>query len=1133
MWLYHDQRSVVSEIFRKMKLTILILCVSVFTSLAVGSYSQTTKLTVKMDDTSIKEILNEIEDQSEYRFFYSGDVNVNGKTDVAVENKTVDKILEEVFDGTAVKYRIQGRQVALYVDEVADALNNAQQALTVKGKVTDNTGFALPGVTVVVKGTTQGTITNVDGTYEITNVPSDAVLVFSFVGMKAQEVTVAGQASIDVVLEEETIGLGEVVAIGYGTAKKSDLTGSVTSLNAESLTAMKKADVSQAIQGRMAGVDVRRTNSKPGAPMSIRIRGNTSIQNDIVGKDGVSDDPFKDRSSPLYVVDGIFMENINNINPADIENMDILKDASATAIYGSRGANGVVIVTTKNGVEGKIQVTYDGTFGVNTAANVPNMMTGDRYLDFIDDVLRARQWEGEARSGNATESVWNGFSIDRSSEINGDIENRNVQNRSYYDWLDGFQETGIQTSHNIGFQGGHDGLVYNASVGYLHDEGVIGVEKFDRYTASLSLEKKFNDFISAGIKNYFSYSDREEGSLELFRSTFRLAPTVQPYDDEGKILDIPDSQDSRFYNPIYEKNGSWTTQTKSYNYNASLYLELRPFSWLTYRTSFNPELRSSRYGQHRGLLTKAARNDQKRTRAYYNTTFSDSYTWDNVVNMTFDVMEGHVLKATLISSMYRQQQEGSRIQTRNLDSDSYKFYNTEGGNEIRDYESWYTKETMSSFAARFNYDINGKYLFTFTGRYDGSSMLAEGNKWDFFPSAAFAWRVSEEPFMSEYDWLSNLKLRLSYGEAGNVSGLDPYISQSLLERNSYIDDQGKFIEDLANRELTWEVSKETNIGIDFGIYNNKIRLEADYYNKETDGAIFTRDLMNITGLQGAIGNYGSVRNRGVEIVLNTVNIDRGDFKWTSSINFAKNNNEILKLQGDQDIILPSDNRRHDALIVGEAITAMYALDTDGIWQMDEVAEAAVYNAIPGQRKYVDQQAPGEDGYGVIDENDYVVVGSHEPDWIGGMTNTFNYKDFDFSVMMYTRQGVMGHSEFYANFTTHQGDDAKFNKIDLDYWTPNNPGGKYPMPVIGDSDGQKEWYFEDMSFVRIGNIGLGYSVPSSFLNKFNLKGVRLSLDIQNPFTFTDYEGPDPETGLQNSYGMAYSVRTVLFGINVKL
>ncbi len=1001
------------------------------------------------------------------------------------------------------------------------------------GKIVDTEGNPLPGVNILEKGTTNGTISDLNGKYMISVSSDSAILIFSYVGFLTEEMPAGTETELNMTLLEDLIGLSEVVVVGYGTTKKSDLTGSVTSFNSEQLTGMKKTDVSQAIQGQMAGVDVRRLSSKPGAPMSIKIRGNTVIKNDNVGNDGVSDSPDDDLSKPLYVVDGIFMDDINAINPADIEKMDILKDASATAIYGSRGANGVVIITTKSGFEGKTQITYDGSIGFNQATNIPEMLNGEQYVKFVDDALRAIKWQDAInKGGTPSADVWNNLSVDPATEFIGSNEQSNVANGRYTDWVDKFQKTGVQTSHNVGVFGGSDGLIYNASVGYLKDEGVIGIEEFERYTANVGVEKKFDAIFSAGLKTYFSYSEREEGSKELFRSSFRLAPTVNPYEDNGEIKLIPDEQDQRFLNPIYEEEGAWRVNSRTTRLISNLYINIKPFDWLNFRSTFAPELRAYRYGEHRGLLTKAARNESGRTRAYFNTDFSNSYTWDNIANLDFNILSGHMLKATIISSVYYKQDEGSGIQARNLGSDSYLYYNTEGGTDVRDYSSEYKKQTLASFAGRLNYNIQEKYLFTFTGRYDGSSKLAEGEKWKFFPSAAFAWRVSEENFMGGIDWLNNLKLRLSYGESGNDNPVQPYSSKAFLNSSSYLfGTSGKtamYINSLPNPSLGWERSVETNIGLDIGLFGGKIRLEADFYNKETKQAILDKKLMFVTGLSdGTTGNFGSVRNRGVEFLLKTVNVKTPNFSWETSINFAKNNNEILELEGENEKI---PFGRHGVLEVGESITSMYAYEVDGIWQTDEVDEAAVYDKVPGQYKFVDQQAEGEDGHGVINEEDKVIVGSHDPDWTGGMTNTFRYKTFDFSFMIYTRQGVFGHSEFYQNFASHQGDGAKFNKLDLDYWTPNNQGGEYPLPKIGHPG---EWYFEDMSFVKIGNIGFGYNLPSDLLEGLKISSLRVSVDVQNPFTFTDYKGPDPETGLQNSYGMAYSVRTILFGVNLKL
>ncbi|AUC21068.1 hypothetical protein BTO15_02580 [Polaribacter sejongensis] len=997
---------------------------------------------------------------------------------------------------------------------------------SVSGVVTDEQNQPIPGVSVFIKGTTIGTTTDFDGEYQIKASKSN-VIVFSYLGFKTLEITYNGQSPLTVQLKEDTATLEEIVVVGYGSVKRSDLTGAVSSIGASELTEQKKTDIGQAVKGQVAGVDVRSLSNKPGAPLSIRIRGNTAIRNDAyVGRDGASDDPTLDRTKPLYVVDGIFFEDINILNPADIQQMDILKDASATAIYGSRGANGVVIITTKNGVEGKTVFTYEATMGFRTVANEPDFFTGDEYVAFVDDVIRSREFGKLFNSGTPTVADYN--NIDVSSFINTEIrttneEASNVANRRYTNWIKDYQKTGLQTSHNFGMSGGTNGLVYSASLGYLSDEGVIGIEAYERYNLSLSLSKRVSDKLTVGLKSYLAFSEREEGSRELYRSTQRLAPTVNSRDTDGNLILFPDDQDTRFTNPYYDANGEWTVNTKSLDVIANVFVNYKPTDWVSFKTQFAPNIKTTRFGEFRGLYTKAARNDPSRIQSHYDTYFNTSYSWDNIVDFNFDVAKGHNLKATLISSLYYNQRENGKIETRNFDTNEYLFYNTESGTDIRDYDTEYVKESLASFAGRINYSINDKYLFTFSGRYDGSSKLATDNKWAFFPSAAFAWKISDEDFIHNTDWLSNLKLRLSYGEAGNDTSVSAYDSLAFLSNNDYLFGEsaanGVSVSGLPNSNLTWERTKEFNIGLDFGIIQNRVALSLELYNKKTVGSIFGRTLSPISGFSAAIGNFGSVRNSGIEITLNTRNIQTDNFSWRTSFNFAKNKNEILELDGDLDLLPYED---HGVLQVGQPADAIWSYQRDGIWQLDEIAEADVYGQDPGQRKYVDQNNDG-----VLNDEDKVVLGQLSPDWTAGLTNTFTYKNLDLSIQAYTRQGSYGHSEFNSLSVPWNGDDATFNKVDLDYWTPNNPDSENPALEYG-ANGD---YYTDFDFVRIGNIGLGYQFSDKMLDKLQMSSLRLSVNIQNPFTFTDYEGSDPETGLQNNYNGGYLTKTVLFGLKL--
>ncbi|ANW96662.1 hypothetical protein AXE80_10425 [Wenyingzhuangia fucanilytica] len=998
----------------------------------------------------------------------------------------------------------------------------------VGGIVTDSQKMPVPGVSIVIKGTSTGVVTDFDGRYQISLEKGDE-LEFTYLGFKKHSVVYNGQVNLNVSLIEDTSELDEVVLIGYGSVKKSDLTGAVVSLDNKTITEQKKTNIGQALQGRVAGVDVRVNNNKPGAPISIDIRGNTKIQNTDATRDGLSDNIEDDLSKPLYVVDGVFFDDINILNPSDIQQIDILKDASATAIYGSRGANGVVLITTKNGIEGKTVFTYEATVGINSVANKPKMFNGDEYVAFVEDVIRSRNWQGLFDFGAGvypTVDDYNNLAVDFSGEFRTSNEEAdNVANRRYTDWQNDYLKTSLQTSHSVGMSGGSNGLTYNGSIGYLRDEGVMGDQVFERYNLSTSISKKVTEKFTLGLKAYLSLSERETGSNELFRSTLRLAPTVNPRDPQGNLIMFPDDQDGRFTNPYYEAyDNAWLNNRRTLDVISNVFLNYKPTSWLNFKTQFAPNLRATRHGQQFGLLTKSARNEASRTRAYYDAYFDSSYTWDNIIDVDFDVAEGHNLKTTLVSSLYYRQDENSKIETRNFDTDAYKFYNTGAGLDVMAYNTNYVKETLASFAARLNYSIRDKYLFTFTGRYDGSSKLAVGHEWAFFPSAAFAWKASQEDFLQNVDWLSNLKFRLSYGESGNDDSASPYQSLAFLNGSDYPFGSdhvnGVQVAGLANYDLTWERSKEFNFGLDVAVFQNRIRLGLEVYNKKTVDAILGKALSSITGYGTAIGNYGSVRNKGVELTLNTVNVQTQDFKWSTSINFARNKNEILELDGTLDKI-PYGN--HGVLQVGQPVDAIYSYEMIGIWQLDEAAEAHQYNSFPGKWKYKDQNNDG-----VLNQDDNTVIGSVSPDWIGGMTNTFTYKNLDLSIQMHTRQGVYGHSEFYNNFAPWQNDRAKFNKVKLDYWTPNNQNAKNPAAHYGSTGDD---YYTDFDFVKIGNIGLGYNFSKDVLDKLKMSSLRLTVDVQNPFTFTDYAGPDPETGMNNTYNASYMTKTVLFGLKL--
>lgn len=983
-----------------------------------------------------------------------------------------------------MKHLIKLMSLALFL--VISSYGWAQQK-TITGTVTDPDGVGLPGATVVEKGTTNGTVTDMDGKFTLNVSESAEALTISFVGMKSQEVVLTGSSDYNVSLESATIGLDEVVAVGYGTVKRSDITGSVGSMESEAIVESRSTSSVGALQGKVAGVDIVRTSNKPGGGFNINVRGINT---------------YRSNTNPLYVVDGITVDNIDDINPEDIEKIDILKDASSAAIYGSRGANGVVIVTTKGGKEGVMSIEYNGYVGLKEAYNLPEIMNADEWVQFALDA--------QVGKGNSNPQLSDFLS---QSEI--DMYNSGAD----VNWPDEMLRTAFVTNHALTISGGQNGHVYSYGGSVTCDEGVVGNEKYERMTFRSNNEKQFSDFLKIGLRNNMSYSIRDEGSKEAFRSAYRLRPIGEMYDENGDLKLWPSPRETQISNPLVDMN-EVTRETRNIHYFANFFFEVKPTDWITFTSTFSPDLKFERYGEYRGLNTKSAKGQPKNRRAYYNTYNYWRYTWDNILNVERSLGE-HNLKGTFVSSIYKHRRDGSNTQVRNFSTDDYLFYNLGAGSDIRTLDTYYDMESLASFLGRLSWDYQGKYYATVNARYDGSSRLAPGNKWAFFPSAAVAWRISEESFMESAENISNLKVRLSYGKTGSAS-VAQY--QSQVNMNSGFYDFGNegvpaiTVGGLANYDLTWEETAEFNLGIDFGFFNSRISGSIELYDRESENMLYNRSIPTITGYSNIWDNVGSLKNQGLELSLNTVNVTAGDFEWTTNLTFSTNKNEIVDIDGTK-----QDNPGNQWFI-GEDITTHWEYEQDGYWGMDEATEAAKYSQDPGEVKVVDQNNDGK-----IDTEDRVFIGKETPDWYGSMTNTFKYKNFDLAVFLTTRQGQMLYSEFHNKFAWDQ--DGRFNGLKTNYWTPENPNGTWHQPGnAGPYRGIEN--FMETSYWKVGYINLGYTMNKGAVERFGLDKVRFYVSCQNPFVFTDYEGWDPENASQNTWGYAFMTRSVLFGLNVK-
>ena len=992
----------------------------------------------------------------------------------------------------------------------------------VKGQVTSLLdGVGLPGVNILIKGTTQGAVTDADGNYVITINDGKDVLIFSYIGYLAEEIVVGDQTIINVTMTEDLETLKEVVVVGYGTTDRKELTGAVGSMNNDKIMEANKVSPLQALQGQVAGVDIQAAGNKPGEPFNVRIRGASTINS----SETIDNAGFNPGQNPLFVVDGIFVNDIAFLNPSDIERMDVLKDAASTSIYGSRGSNGVVIISTKRGKKGsRMNVSYESYYGVRQAYNLPDIFEGEEFVDFFIDAAVGVQHSGGNTGFGRNDVVLSDFL--RPNEID------NINNSNYTDWVDLILQNGFQTKHNLNLAGGGEKTGYNFSIGYVKDEGTFPGENLDRYNLAGSVDAEVSPKFKIAFSSYASFGLRDEGSREGFRSAYRLRPTGSVYEDNGDLRFFPLESETFITNPLFEE-ANITRETRSLNFIGNIALTYKPIENLSITSSFSPSIDFVRYGEYRGLLSKSVSDRPDRTRAQVDNRNRLAYTWDNVINYDFNLTQEHAFKTTFVSSTFLDRSEGYSAQTRNHSTDLFLFHNIGAGSDIRTPSSELQKLTLQSFTGRIGYSFQNKYILTLTGRYDGASILAEGNKWAFFPSAALAWRIGDEPFMKNQNAFSELKLRLSYGETGNNGtggGLEPLGSQSLLVNgftnfgDTPIRTTG--FDNLANQDLEWERTSEINFGIDFGLIKNRIYGSVDLYNRNSDGVIFQRNLPRVTGFTGVFDNIGEVRNRGIELLINSVNIDNGTFKWTTSLNFARNSNEILNLIDDVEDLRFSAREAELIHRVGEEIGSLFFYQFDGIWQADEADEALSYNQRPGQVKVKDLNDDGQ-----ITDDDRTIIGSVNPDWTGGITNTFNYKGFDFTVFINTRQGGKEYSWFHRSHGWDQDErPARFNGLDTDYWTPDNPINDWWQPGNA-GPWKRALFYRDVSFVKVGYMTLGYNFPKQFTEKLKIGALRVYFTAQNPFIFTSYEGWDPETASRNSWGSAYLSRTLIGGLNV--
>ncbi len=948
----------------------------------------------------------------------------------------------------------------------------------VSGTVTDTEGIPLPGASVVVKGTTNGTTTDFDGNFSI-EVASNGVLVFGYIGYKSTEVRIGNQSTVNIALEEDSALLDEVVVVGYGTQKKGEVTAAIASVDAEQLSIVQTSSTIDAVKGQVSGVDIQASGGRPGQTSTVRIRGRRSIT--------ASNDP-------LYVVDGIPLidgsESMSDINPQDIANLQILKDAAATAVYGSRGANGVILVTTNRGKVGKTQVRYSSQVGLTSASQLVDMMNGQEYAALKREARRT-SWDG---------------TIPADADVFFDpIELESLEQGRSTDYLDLVLGSGYQTNHQLGVSGGSENTTFNTSIGYFKERGIISNQDYERFSGRLNVDHRINDIFKIGASFLISNSVQNWGSNATMGEALANNPLGVPYDANGELLFLPTNDGIRT-NPLNELvPGAVVDERKWTRIFAPIFLDIDIADGLQWRTLFGPDIRLGRRGQFRGSLT----NDNRGGPGDAAVTHSDNfaYTLENLLTFDKAITDNQDLKVTLLQSVQSSRRELTLSSVTGIPYESQSFYNL-GSAENSISDSALTEWTLSSFMGRLNYDISGKYLFQASLRADGSSRLAEGNKWNYFPGFSAGWRISEESFLDDSS-VSQLMLRASYGEVGNTS-VNPYQTAGRLEGRPYAWGEnnalGFALGEIPNTGLGWEVSKTLDIGVDFGLFNGRVSGTIDWFRTNTENILLDRSLPPTSGYNSILQNIGSTQTQGLEFAVSTTIFDNPEaFSWKLDFNIAGYREEITELALKDDNGNPIDDVGNNWFI-GQPIKIWYDWEKIGIYQANEVALA----------ESQEQKVPGEirlndiDGDGLITPDDRKILGTDTPDYYGGFNNRFSYKGLELGVFFYFRQGQVIRSNFHSS---NNSLFARYNNLDVDYWTIDNPTNANPRPNENQEsprNGSTLTYF-DGSFVKLRNISLAYSLPNSITEKLGMQSLKFTLSGQNLWFITDYETFDPEVG----------------------
>lgn len=1097
------------QIFRIMRISTFLLMVCVFCSYAGNAHSQNAKVSIRMNNVKLDKILNEIENQTDYLFIYNNQVDINKITSVKVKNEAVAQVLDRILSGTGINYELEGTHIILTTEAIKD-LHAQQQAKTVTGTVTDVSGEPIIGANIRIKGTTTGTITDIDGNFSIEAEPQSVIEV-SYIGYLTQETVINNQKSIRFLLKEDTKTLDEVVVIGYGVQKKADLTGSVANINTEKLNTQSNANIGQALQGKIAGVDIVSQGGAPGSGTRIMVRGIGTLNN----------------ASPLYIVDGMYMNSIDHINPNDIASIDVLKDASSAAIYGSRAANGVIIVTTKEGsnTEGKPIIDLSVNLGISTAS---------KFLDMLD----AKGW---AEVTTIARQAIGKPALDMATDLANKPDN---------DWQDIMFRPALMQNYNLSVKGGGKYSTYYTSLGYFNQDGIVKGTNYQRYNIQSKNDYKRGIF-SAGTNLIISFSHDKPLHQELrggmIGTILQSVPTLEKYDDTreggyggtyGDVVNIP--------HPLAIIDDNIMDR---YNENvkifANLYAQIELFKGLKYKLNLTPDFSFERYKNYLnkydfGLATNSITQLTERQRRRRNILVENLLTFDRTFGEhKISALAGY----TYQDSRFRHIQAYGEGLPQGLEEiDAATTNRSNEGN------SW--RSVLTSILGRVFYSYQNKYLFTATIRRDGSSKFGKNNRYGYFPSFSLGWNVAEEKFMENVHWLDQLKLRGGYGVLGNQE-IDNYqYSSTITTGINYPDGnggllQGAFPKNFANPDIKWEETAMTNVGIDFMAFNNRLSLTADYYVKNTKDILLTVPIpISSGGANDPIRNAGKIRNNGFEFNLGWMDQPNPDISYGINLIGSFNKNKVIAMGSESGSIKGGSTNQNittSETKAGYPIGGYWLISTAGYFNSQEEVDAYAKDgkkiqpaAEPGDIKFVDANNDG-----VINDDDRVFQGSPFPDFTFALNGNMRYKNFDLSIGL---QGVLGNKIYNATRQTLEDvtKGSNFLASCLDYWTPENKNASHPRLTWDDPNrntrAESDRYLENGSYLRLRSVQLGYTFPQTWF-KGAIQHARVYINAENLFTITSYSGYSPDVNADNANYRGFdnfiypTNRTFMLGLNV--